>query len=134
MTNLLRDKPDDFNALVSATAGAIRIDPAFVEKDYWVTEVLRAACADRVTRRADGTEATVSFVFKGGTSLSRVFAIIERFSEDVDMLAVFPENCSESARHKVLKQVDADVVAATGVLRPPSGPQRASSGTPHTRT
>lgn len=116
MTNRLRDKPADFNALVSATARATRIDPAFVEKDYWVTEVLRAACVDRVIRRTDGTDDSVSFVFKGGTSLSRVFGIIERFSEDVDMLAVFPENCSETARHKVLKQVDTDAKAATGIV------------------
>ena len=47
-----------------------------IEKDLWVTALLQIIfnmpCAD-------------SFVFKGGTSLSKVWGLINRFSEDIDL-------------------------------------------------
>jgi hypothetical protein len=55
--------------------------PEFVEKDFWVTELLRA-----VVSEADGAGAVA--VFKGGTSLSKGYRLIERFSEDVGILLV----------------------------------------------
>lgn len=77
---LLRSDPDAFDALRDATAGRLGLTGGVIEKDYWATEVLRAA-----TSRIDGADA---LVFKGGTSLSKAFAIIERFSEDIDLLVV----------------------------------------------
>jgi predicted nucleotidyltransferase component of viral defense system len=47
--------------------------PAIIEKDYYVTEVLRiiaATVGDKV-------------IFKGGTSLSKGWNLIQRFSEDI---------------------------------------------------
>lgn len=44
---LLRDHPDDLRALIGLTADARGIRDVFVEKDFWVTEVLRAATAPR---------------------------------------------------------------------------------------
>jgi len=53
------------------------IDPVIVEKDFWVCWLL-----GRIFARPElGDEA----VFKGGTSLSKVFSAIARFSEDVDL-------------------------------------------------
>ena len=49
--------------------------PVMVEKDFWVSWLLRELFAD-----AQG-----SLVFKGGTSLSKVFGVIDRFSEDIDL-------------------------------------------------
>jgi hypothetical protein len=49
--------------------------PALIEKDYYVTQALRiiaAAYGDKV-------------IFKGGTSLSKGWNLIRRFSEDVDI-------------------------------------------------
>jgi predicted nucleotidyltransferase component of viral defense system len=43
----------------------------------------------------------VSAYFKGGTSLSNVFGLIRRFSEDVDILALLRHDDSAGARHKV---------------------------------
>lgn len=106
MTERLRDNPDDLEALVGITAEALGMPAVYVEKDFWVTEVLRAASIDRSVELPDGSTAPVTFTFKGGTSLSRVFGIIERFSEDVDLLAVFPSEAAAGARHKVLKEVD----------------------------
>lgn len=109
MTARLRDEPDALSALINRAAEHYGIRAAYVEKDFWVTEVLRSASPTRPVVLPDGSSADVTFIFKGGTSLSRVFGVIQRFSEDIDLLAVFPPEAKPAARHKVLKQVDADV-------------------------
>ena len=76
----LRDDPDAFDALRDTTADRYGVDPGAVEKDYWATEVLRHAM-----QSLDGVDL---FVFKGGTSLSKAYGIIERFSEDIDLLVI----------------------------------------------
>lgn len=106
MSARLRDNPDDLDALVGLTAEALGMPATYVEKDFWVTEVLRAASAMQTIVLPDGSVAPVTFTFKGGTSLSRVFGVVERFSEDVDLLAEFPVEASLTARHKILKTVD----------------------------
>lgn len=115
----LRDNRDDLNALVNTVADWLGIPAAYVEKDFWLTEVLRVASTSRMLRLRDGRDVPVVFVFKGGTSLSRVYGLIERFSEDVDLLAVFPdgsiEESTDRARHAVLKSVDAGVADHIGV-------------------
>lgn len=49
---------------------------AAIEKDWWVVTVLRAIFS---------TVYTEHLVFKGGTSLSKAWGVIERFSEDIDL-------------------------------------------------
>ncbi len=117
MTKWLSDHADDLNALVAQTAAAQGLPAAYVEKDFWVTEVLRAAAIERPVTMPDGSTAPVTFLFKGGTSLSRVFGIVNRFSEDVDLLAVFPEGAATNARHKVLKQVDTSTTSTGSSTR-----------------
>lgn len=51
---------------------------AMLEKDVWVTYVLERIFADR--------ELSKILRFKGGTSLSKAHGLIERFSEDVDLI------------------------------------------------
>lgn len=51
-----------------------------VEKDYWVSMVLRAIFS---------LPYAAAFVFKGGTSLSKGWGLIERFSEDIDLAMDF---------------------------------------------
>ncbi len=62
-----------------ATAQRLGVPPAFVEKDYWVCLVL---CALYQDLPADHPELS----FKGGTSLSKGFSLIHRFSEDIDIV------------------------------------------------
>lgn len=84
----LHEFPDTFLELIQATAAHIRIPAAHVEKDYWVTRVLKRL------HESDYSEA----VFKGGTSLSTVHRLIERFSEDIDLALKTDEGLSESRR------------------------------------
>lgn len=114
MTPRLRQHPDELEALVGVTADALGMPAAYVEKDFWVTEVLRASSVARTVTMPDGTAEPVTFTFKGGTSLSRVFGIVERFSEDIDLLAEFPPGATTGARHRTLKAVDAEVRAHLG--------------------
>ena len=53
-------------------------NPAVIEKDFWVCWVLKQLFAD--------PELGTQLVFKGGTSLSKVFGLIDRFSEDIDLI------------------------------------------------
>ena len=64
----------DFDALLQIVAEKRGLGVALVEKDYWVTHTLWAL-------HAQGFEVW----FKGGTSLSKGFGLIERFSEDLDL-------------------------------------------------
>ena len=58
------------------TAIRIKLPIASIEKDFWVTEILNILFS---LPYAD------KMVFKGGTSLSKVWGIIRRFSEDIDI-------------------------------------------------
>jgi hypothetical protein len=53
-------------------------NPAIIEKDFWVCWVLKQLFAD--------PELGARLVFKGGTTLSKVFGVIDRFSEDIDLV------------------------------------------------
>lgn len=66
----------DFADLLVTVADRAETNAALVEKDYWVTEALRVVARDY----------TAGVVFKGGTSLSKAWGLIDRFSEDIDLL------------------------------------------------
>src|SRR5258706_845812 len=85
----------EFVDLIQIVANKRRLARAIVEKDYWVTHALWAL-------------ADSGFVvwFKGGTSLSKGFSLIQRFSEDLDLKLEHaeihqpPNWRSESATHR----------------------------------
>lgn len=64
----------DFNDLILAVSRERGILPYLVEKDYWIMHALYG-----LQRQG------FSFELKGGTSLSKGYRIIERFSEDIDI-------------------------------------------------
>lgn len=64
--------------LFRETAARRGMSPAVVEKDFWVCWVLKQLFAE--------PELKDRMVFKGGTALSKVFGLIDRFSEDIDLV------------------------------------------------
>jgi hypothetical protein len=64
--------------LFAKAAEQLRMKPAIVEKDFWVCWTLDALFSSPRWRNA--------LIFKGGTSLSKAFHIINRFSEDIDLI------------------------------------------------
>jgi Nucleotidyl transferase AbiEii toxin, Type IV TA system len=65
----------EFEDLIRIVADEKGIDPALVEKDYWIMHCLYGL-----------QELGFIFALKGGTSLSKGHQIINRFSEDIDIL------------------------------------------------
>lgn len=91
----------DFTALITFTAKHFNIIPAFVEKDYWITLVL--------SRLAQSENAETA-VFKGGTSLSKGYRIISRFSEDLD-IAILNENLSGNVLKTKIHNIEKEITA-----------------------
>lgn len=72
--DFLHDHPQ-FADLIRIVAEEKGIDPALVEKDYWIMHCLYGLQQQNFT-----------FALKGGTSLSKGHQVINRFSEDIDIL------------------------------------------------
>lgn len=71
---MLHNKKDTFEQLVLRTSEYLGVKAEIVEKDYFVTLFLKRIAA-----------VMPDIVFKGGTSLSKCYHIIKRFSEDIDL-------------------------------------------------
>jgi predicted nucleotidyltransferase component of viral defense system len=75
----LHDDKEAFGEAIRAAAAHFKIREVFIEKDYWVTFVLKSLSHSKYAKE---------IVFKGGTSLSKAYGKIERFSEDIDLAIV----------------------------------------------
>lgn len=68
-----------FTQTLRAASQYLQINLNFVEKDYWITLVLQRLSTSEFSEKA---------VFKGGTSLSKGYGLIDRFSEDIDLAII----------------------------------------------
>lgn len=80
MNKFLKLSDSQKKSIYESIANKVGLPAQVVEKDFWVTSVLQTVFALPVARH---------LIFKGGTSLSKGWKLIERFSEDID-LAVDP--------------------------------------------
>lgn len=80
MRNFLKADEQVRRMLLSQAGDKIGLSAKSVEKDLWVTQVLHALFSLDVSDK---------LIFKGGTSLSKAWGLIDRFSEDID-LAIDP--------------------------------------------
>lgn len=78
MRDMARRPEKDRGELFRATAQAMRVHEAIVEKDFWVCWILDYLFQDSPWKDR--------MAFKGGTSLSKAYGAIERFSEDIDLI------------------------------------------------
>ena len=65
-----------FHEIIALAADKFAYEQSHVEKDYWVSKILHDIA---LSEYADRT------YFKGGTSLSKAYGLIDRFSEDLDL-------------------------------------------------
>ena len=72
----LHENAADFESAVQITAQNLDIRELYIEKDYWLTFLLKKVAL---------FQERVHVVFKGGTSLSKAYGILRRFSEDIDL-------------------------------------------------
>ncbi len=78
MNNIAKLSSNERSELFQATALSMGLPPTVIEKDFWVCFML-----DYLFHTCKYQKA---FVFKGGTSLSKSYHVIERFSEDIDLI------------------------------------------------
>lgn len=111
----LHESKEIFRDAIQATAEHLRLQSLFIEKDYWLTLALyRIAQTDL----ADAT------VFKGGTSLSKAYGCIERFSEDVDLAVITEQGIASNQIKKLLKKITE--VASKDLTEDPAGSSKGS--------
>ena len=77
MDHFIRQSTEEQRVYFEQTAARMRLSPQIIEKDFWVCWTLKELFGL--------PEIGKTLIFKGGTSLSKVYRIIERFSEDIDV-------------------------------------------------
>lgn len=123
---------DERRLYIDQAATQRNLSGVILEKDFWVSWLLAILFNSKFA---------VSLVFKGGTSLSKVFGVIDRFSEDID-LSLSPEflklpaagtsrnqsnkwmkraeaACSEAVKSVIAPRLEQDVTATIGTGRGP---------------
>ena len=93
-----------FRQAVQFTADQMQIPAIYIEKDYWVTFALYSIFNNEIGKDS---------VFKGGTALSECYQMIERFSEDIDLVVLRREGESNNQltnKIKKISKVVADVL------------------------
>lgn len=93
---LLHHDEELFREVIQSTAAEMNMPIPIVEKDYYVTMLLR-----ELAKKAPDC------VFKGGTSLSKCYHAIDRFSEDIDI--AFPGSLTQGQRRKLKNEIIADI-------------------------
>lgn len=94
----LHENKEQLADAIRITSAELGIPQKFVEKDYWICQILQ-----RLSRMPQ-TERTV---WKGGTSLTKGYGIIQRFSSDVD-LAIIGEGLSNNQQKKLVLHLGKD--------------------------
>ena len=121
MDKLARLSAEDRRDIFSEAAARLGIRPTIIEKDFWVCVTLKMLFQKSRLGK--------SLVFKGGTSLSKAHGLIERFSEDIDLvldwkligfgaglrnpLQDFNSKSKQDQFNKAINRLAADYIAGT---------------------
>ena len=73
------------------------VDPSFIEKDFYAVHVLFKIAEIQIPN--------VEIVFTGGTSLSKAYGLIQRFSEDLDFRICSKTSLSKGQRRSIRKAI-----------------------------
>jgi predicted nucleotidyltransferase component of viral defense system len=91
-----------YKDLLQSASMHLNIPLSFVEKDYWITLVLSRLAKSKYVDKS---------VFKGGTSLSKGYNLIERFSEDVDISIITDQNKSSNEIKTIIRTIEKEITA-----------------------
>ncbi len=92
----LHNEHNLFTEVIYSAASVLGLPVPVIEKDYYVTMILKLL-----------SERAPDCVFKGGTSLSKCYHVIERFSEDIDI--TFSNALTQGQRHKLKNEIIASI-------------------------
>ncbi len=85
-----------FKQAIRFTAQQMQLPDIYVEKDYWIVFALKVIFESDIKD---------DIVFKGGTSLSKCYNIIDRFSEDIDLVVFRREGETDNKLKTKLKKI-----------------------------
>jgi len=89
-----------FSGTLRAASQHLDIKLEFVEKDYWITLVLSRLAKSKYVDES---------VFKGGTSLSKGYNLIERFSEDVDIAIINDKGKTGNEIKTIIRTIEKEI-------------------------
>jgi predicted nucleotidyltransferase component of viral defense system len=92
----LHENETVFKEAILLTAMQMNILDAYVEKDYWVTLAIHSIFTDEIGKDT---------VFKGGTALAKCSKLIERFSEDIDLVVIRKEDETNNQLKTKIKKI-----------------------------
>jgi len=104
----LHHDPKLFSDTLRATSSHLAVKLEFVEKDYWISLVLNRLAKSKYAKNA---------VFKGGTSLSKAYDLIERFSEDVDIAIINDDNKTGNEIKTIIRNIEKEITFDLKELR-----------------
>ena len=105
----LHDNKQSFREAIELTAQDLEIYPEFVEKDYWICQILQNLSRNPAAEKT---------VWKGGTSLSKAHGLIARFSSDVDF-AILGEGLSQNQQKKLVARIGHESTAGMEEVEKP---------------
>lgn len=91
---ILHDNKELFEQIILSVSAETGIDSGIIEKDYYVTVFLKSLVAKQPR-----------VIFKGGTSLSKCYKLINRFSEDIDLNLESETRPTESQRRHLKEDI-----------------------------
>ena len=92
----LHQNQELFETSITVTSQTYGIPEVYIEKDYWVTLALKLIFESGCKTYS---------VFKGGTALSKCYKVIERFSEDIDLVVLREEAESGNSLTRKIKSI-----------------------------
>src|SRR4030042_929624 len=98
----LHENKEAFGNAIRAASNHRGIRDIFIEKDYWVTFLLK---------RLSQSKNSKNVVFKGGTSLSKVHKLIARFSEDIDLAILKSEDQTETQVRRMIRTIEKEITS-----------------------
>ena len=97
----LHEDRTKFLEIMEAASEKLEIRQVYLEKDYWVTFVLKELSNSKFCE---------GVVFKGGTSLSKAYRVVERFSEDIDLVLLKKEGMSGNQIKNFLSELESTII------------------------
>lgn len=91
---MLHDDKENFEQIILKVSEETGIEASIIEKDYYVTLFLKRIVED-----------VPNIIFKGGTSLSKCYKLINRFSEDIDLNIETDKRPTEGQRKKLKEAI-----------------------------
>lgn len=95
--------------LVNEVASELNVSEAFVEKDWYAVQALKAI--------AENQSDAIETIFSGGTSLSKGYGIIKRFSEDLDFRCLYKSTNNTSASKRIRRTYRENIIHDIGAIK-----------------